>query len=91
MPVKTKMTAKNADEHPLNEDKDIGRVAEEMKKDPDLKSQPNNIVESKGLGLQFTLPYKFSVIKYDIDNGDIRREDKFAFKATSLKEAYQKF
>jgi hypothetical protein len=26
MPIKTKMTAKNADEHPVNEDKDIGRV-----------------------------------------------------------------
>jgi len=62
-----------------------------MKSDPDLNSQQSNIVESKSLGLQFNLPYKFSVIKYDVDNGDVKREDKFGFKAYSLKEAYQKF
>ena len=38
MPIKTKMTAKNADDHVLNEDKDIIKVAEEMSNDPNLKA-----------------------------------------------------
>ena len=51
MPIKTKMTAKNADEHPVVEDKDIDRVVQEIKNDPETKSQPNTITESKALGL----------------------------------------
>lgn len=85
------MTAKKTDEHPITEDKDIAKVVKEMKNDPQLKSESNSVVESKGLGLQFNLPYRFSVIKYDIDDGEVKREDKFGFKATSLKNAYEKF